>query len=276
MNRRILTSVSLNMVKLWVPLLVALCFFPPSMIAAQDTAQGESGGAEDPVALFEQANIAHTRGDYEQAVIQYTAIILKNGASDSLLCNLAGSYAADGRIGLAVLNYERALRLAPGDSAVQADLEQVRKDAGLYRDDRPLYERLAALLGADQWLMLFGFAFLLLAVSALAVNLGAGRARRRDGILHLITFGSLMVMILTLFPALLRYQAWNDGVVVREDVRLLISPFAESASAGGIKTGRVVRPGRAHGDYVLVEDETGRSGWLAQGDFQLIAELPNG
>lgn len=239
---------------------VVLCFFCFCPI------WGLAGtAAEDPTALFEQANIAHMREEYQQAAEMYQAIVRSSSISAPLLYNLANSYAAQGKIGPAVLNYERALRLAPGDADTQANLEQVRKDAGLYRDDRPLYRRAAELLGADQWLLLAGFSLFLLAISALAANLVQGR----HIVFRLLITGASITLILSLPPALFRYQDWNIGVV-QKDTRLLISPFADAASSGSIKAGRLLRPGRTHGDYVLVEDETGKSGWLAQDSFEQI------
>jgi tetratricopeptide (TPR) repeat protein len=224
-----------------------------------------------PDNLFEQANIAYTRADYQQAVNLYLTVADKDGVSAPLLYNLANSYAAIGRTGHAVINYERALRLSPGDADIQANLDQVRGDAGLYRDDKPLYERLAELLEADQWLMLSGAAFLLLAISTLGANL---ITRIPPALLRLIIISSLLATMATLPLSIFRYRSWNDGVVVEQEARLLISPFPEAASAGMIKAGRLVRPGKTHGDYVLVRDETGRSGWLDRDNFERIAELP--
>ena len=222
--------------------------------------------------LFEQANQTYSRGEYQQAITLYLEFATEDGVSAPLLYNLANSYAAAGQVGRAVLNYERALRLAPGNSDIQANLEQVRKDAGLYRDDTPIYERLAGLLEADQWLMLSGVAFLLLAIAILAAYL---MQKIPASPLRLIIAGSLMIILATLPPSLFRYQSWNDGVVAGEEIKLLISPFAEAASSGAIKEGRLVRPGKTHGNYVLVRDKTGRSGWIAGDSFERIAELPN-
>jgi tetratricopeptide (TPR) repeat protein len=266
-RQRLLISVFFSIAH--TTLLLALCFFLPSAVSAQDNVQ-DPGGADEPAALFEQANNAHAQGNYQQAVELYVTIIRSNGVSAPLLYNLAASYAAGGQTGSAVLNYERALRLAPGDPDIQANLDQVRKDSGLYRDDRPLYQRLSALLGADRWLMISGFAFLVFSVSALTASFEAGKG----GFIRRLMVGSLVVPLLTLPPALLLYQEWNAGVVLKEDARLLISPFDDAASAGGIKAGRLIRPGRAHGEYVLIEDETGKSGWLVREGFELVAELP--
>lgn len=228
-----------------------------------------TAGAEDN--LFEQANQTYSRGDFEQAINLYLKVAAKDGVSGSLLYNLANSYAATGQVGRAVVNYERALRLVPGHTDIQANLDQIRKDAGLYRDDTPIYERLARLLEADQWLMLTGVAFLLLAIMTLATNL---ITHIPPALVRLVITGSLLVIITTLPPSLFRYQSWNDGVIVGQEAKLLISPFPEAASTGTIKAGRLVRPGKTHGDYVLIRDETGRSGWISRGSFERIAELP--
>jgi tetratricopeptide (TPR) repeat protein len=234
-----------------------------------------AGGQEKKaaLALFEQANILYSRGEFQQAAEQYLDIISKYGVSPSLLYNLADSYAAAGQVGPAVLNYERALRLAPGDADIQGNLAQVRKDAGLYRDDQPLLRRLAELLGADQWLMIAGCALLCSGISALFVTAAtAGPGQGKRTLLHWLMTGSLIVVLLTLPPAVFRYQDWKIGVVLAEDAHLVISPFADAAPAGDIKAGRLVRPEREHGDYLLVTTETGKSGWLAKESFALVTE----
>ncbi len=232
------------------------------------TVQAAAGRADN---LFEQANIAYTRGDYRQAINLYLKIAGKKGVSSSLLYNLANSFAATGQVGQAVLNYERALRLSPGNADIRANLGQVRKDGGLYRDNLPLYDRIAELLAADQWLMLSGGSFLLLAMVTLGANLST---KRTHGVIRLLIFSGLLVSLGTLPISLYRYQTWNDGVVVGREARLLISPFPEAASTGTIRPGRLVRPGKKHGNYVLVQDETGRRGWLEQSSFKRIADLP--
>ena len=232
-----------------------------------------AGGLEEKaaIALFEQANILHTQGEFQQAAEQYSSIISTYGVSAPLLYNLANSYAAAGQVGPAVLNYERALHLAPGDADIQGNLAQVRKDAGLYREDQSLHRRLAEMLGADQWLMIAGCAFLCLGLSALLVTTGAGQGGRKG--LHWLMTGSLAVLLLTLPPAFLRYQDWQIGVVLAEDAHVVISPFADATPAGDIKAGRLIRPEREHGDYVLITAETGKSGWLAKESFALVTEM---
>ncbi len=227
---------------------------------------------QDPAARFEQANQAATRGNCTEAISTYLQIADEYGISSSLLYNLANCYTTLGQVGQAVVNYERALRLDPGNADIEANLEQVRKDAGLYQADRPLYERLADLLQADQWLLCAGAGLLLLALSALAANLPVNIP---SGLIRLLSIGSLLLILVTLPPTLLRYQSWNDGVVIGTEARLLVSPFPQAASTGTIKAGRMVRPGKKHGDYILVRDETGRSGWLNHTNIAELADIMN-
>ena len=234
-------------------------------------------GAQDrptAAALFEQANILSTKGEYEQAIEQYSDIIRQYGVSASLLYNLANTYTAAGQVGPAVLNYERALHLAPGDADIRGNLAQVRKDAGLYREEQTFHRRLVELLGADQWLMVAGCAFFCFGISALPATLVAEKKKKGPSLHWWVMISALLIILLTLPPAFFRYQDWRIGVVLAEDAHLLISPFADAAPAGDIKPGRSVRPEREHGDYVFVRTDNGKSGWLDRKSFTLVTDIP--
>jgi hypothetical protein len=193
-----------------------------------------------------------------------------NSVSAEHVVTLAEHYAEDGQTGLAVLHYERALFLAPGETAAANSLTELRRKTGLLRE-KPLHQRLAALLGADQWLLLAGASFVLLALTVLTAGL-LGR-RRFPQACRLST----LLLAATLLPlplAWLRYQQWQDGVLLKES-KLLLSPFAEADTVAALKAGCLVRPaGTAHGAYVLVRDEDGHSGWLEQRSVQQIVPSP--
>ncbi|WP_420209120.1 hypothetical protein [Candidatus Electronema sp. JC] len=186
-------------------------------------------------------------------------------SSAEQLANLAEHHAAAGETGLAVLHYERALLLAPGRAELRAGLRQLRHDKGLLRN-QPLPERLAGLLGADQWLLLSGAAFALLSLTTLAAGL---LGRKRLPWACRCNAALLAAALLPLPAAWLRYQHWQDGVVLAE-ASLLLSPFAGAEPVGNVKEGELVRPAKEHGGYVLVQAESGGRGWLKQDGFQQI------
>jgi tetratricopeptide (TPR) repeat protein len=249
------------MKRLVIFLLLLCCMTGSAAAALQDTAE----------ALFAQANNAYLKGRYRQAVNLYLQAAQKAGVSAELLGSLADSYAAAGQTGQAVLNYERALRLAPHHAVLREDLQQLRKETGLLQE-QTLPERLAGLLGADQWLLLSGTAFVLLSLNVLAAGVAGRKRFPQAGRLSLLF---LTITLLPLPPALFRYQAWQDGVVISSKAELLISPFAQAEQIILLKEGSIVRPlDKEHGQYALVRAASGQQGWLEKSSFQQIAALP--
>lgn len=224
-----------------------------------------AGEQQDREVLFRQAIQAYGRGDYNAASRQFESLA-RDGVSASLFFNLANSYAQAGEFGRAILNYERARRLAPGDSDIRGNLELVRKEKGLFQEEQSVGQRLITFLELNQWTGLAAMAFVFFG-TVLLVPLPPGLQRIPR---YATAAVSLFVTAIAVVGAVGQYHRWHDGVVVIPDARLRVSPFATAASIGTIQEGRMVRPGKSHGSYFLVEDETGRSGWLEAGAFESI------
>ena len=72
-----------------------------------------------------EADSAYVRGEYQQAIKDYEAL-LKHGASADLFYNLGNAYYRTENITKAVLNYERALLLSPSDRDIRFNLQMAR------------------------------------------------------------------------------------------------------------------------------------------------------
>ena len=72
-----------------------------------------------------EADSAYVRGQYQQAIALYEDL-LKQGASADLYYNLGNAYYRTENIPEAVLNYERALLLSPGDRDIRFNLQIAR------------------------------------------------------------------------------------------------------------------------------------------------------
>jgi tetratricopeptide (TPR) repeat protein len=72
-----------------------------------------------------EADSAYVRGEYQQAIRDYETL-LKQGASADLYYNLGNAYYRTENITRAVLNYERALQLSPGDGDIRFNLQIAR------------------------------------------------------------------------------------------------------------------------------------------------------
>lgn len=73
----------------------------------------------------ENADSAYARGQYQQAIKDYEEL-LKQGASPEIYYNLGNAYYRTEDITRAVLNYERALLLSPGDRDIRFNLQMAR------------------------------------------------------------------------------------------------------------------------------------------------------
>ena len=72
-----------------------------------------------------EADSAYTHGNYQQAILLYDSL-LKEGVSPEIYYNLGNAYYRIDDITHAVINYERALQLSPGDADIRFNLQMAR------------------------------------------------------------------------------------------------------------------------------------------------------
>lgn len=75
---------------------------------------------------FAEGNEAYEKGDFLQAVEIYNSIVTDGLESWQLYYNLGNAYYRLDSIGKSILNYERALRLAPNKQIIKDNLELAR------------------------------------------------------------------------------------------------------------------------------------------------------
>ncbi len=215
---------------------------------------------------FEKGIIAYNNGLYEEAIESFESLA-SEGLSSSLLYNLANSYAQNGQTGMAILNYERAARLAPGDSDIQGNLELLRKEKTLFQEDKTLSQRFVHLFGLDGWTILAVVGFLAFAVCLLLPP----TPKLKNSTRRIVAVSGLLLTMASVFGVVGQYRHYHDAVVVADDAKLRLSPFESAATSGSIQEGRLLSPGKEHNNYTLVKDETGRSGWLVNDAFRSIS-----
>lgn len=74
-------------------------------------------------ALMVEANKSYSDGKFEDAVKAYESIVKQGYKSDILYYNLGNAYYKTKNISSAILNYERALLLNPGDENIKFNLD---------------------------------------------------------------------------------------------------------------------------------------------------------
>ena len=108
---------------------------------------------------FAFGNEAYAEGKYDEALSFYRGAIKQKGYSASLLYNMGNAYYHKKDVGQAILHYERALYLDPGNTDIQANLGLARKDFGLIAEPAPGWQRLFHILNLNWWAILASGAF---------------------------------------------------------------------------------------------------------------------
>lgn len=81
---------------------------------------------------WDEANTMYINGNYERAISIYDSIIESGSSSHKIYYNLGNAYFKEGKIGKAILYYNKALRLSPSDIDTKHNLEV----AGTYVKDK--------------------------------------------------------------------------------------------------------------------------------------------
>jgi tetratricopeptide (TPR) repeat protein len=241
-------------------LLLLIIVFIPSVTVAQSNQE-----------LFEQGNEAYSKRDFSGAVEIYEQLTATSGYGAGLLFNLGNSYARSGQTGKAILNYERALRLAPSDSDIQGNLELVRKESGLFPREYSWSERFFQLLDLNQWTI---SAFLLLLLFS-TFQLASLKLCFSVQVRRVVTGSCCILFILCAAGAFSRQKQWQPSVVTENDSRLLLSPFDSAASTSSIQQGRLVYPEKTHGKFSYITDETRRKGWISSSAIEPVIGIKN-
>lgn len=222
--------------------------------------------ALSPEALFARGNEAYANGQFEVAIEAYEGA-LESGHSVPLHVNLGHSYAETGRPGRAILHYEKALALDPGNAEARLYLDQLRDETGLPEPASGFLWPWATLFDVDTWAWLAMGSFWLGVLGVIWPRLRRnGTGPGRTLAVSLGTIGLAMALVgLTGYH--LRGQ---EGVILTAEAALRVAPTPQSPSTGEAREGLRLTYVRQREGYFLVEGPNGETGWLTKEEFQPI------
>jgi tetratricopeptide (TPR) repeat protein len=227
-------------------------------------------------ALVEQAQQAYAQGGQEQALALFDSVNTRF-TSAGLLFNIANCHFKLQRIPHAILHYERALRLAPGNEDIQNNLELARMQIVDRVNEMPRFSvgneltRLSGGRDADQWArwVLWTWAITLL---LLALGLVIKEQVQRRMLFSLSAVAFLAVLVCTGFAAV-RAAAIHDSteailMSARIDVRS--EPREGSTTLFVLHKGTKVEVLQELDQWVEVALRNGSVGWVPMQTIERI------
>ncbi len=251
----------------------------PALLAAIALLGAAAPPAPSPTAdqLFARGNEAYSRGDYAGSAEAYRRIVDSGIRNSRVYFNLGNACFRLNRIGEAILYYEKALKLDPGDEEARENLRyaNLRIRDRIPADDLPLLLQLLVrvrdLVRLELMFRLFAGLYLLSMAVMAGWILGS---RKRWGP---PAGAAALVLLLLAFSAgawmFLQGRARTGGgeaIVLAEKVEVLSGPGTENTLLASIHEGTKVRIHNRRDSWVQVTLPDGRAGWMRGETLGLI------
>lgn len=237
-----------------------------------------SGGAgSSHLARFTAANQAYERGAFDEAAGIYREIASSGFVSPALQYNLGNALFKAGRLGPAILAYERSLDLDPRDDDARSNLEYARRLTAdrISPATSPLTSLgiayLLDLTSADQDAVIFITSWLLVGV-CVAAGLIVQRSRARQLAVYAIVLCAAPALLAGASLATKAYLESTQvgAIVLASEVNVLSGAGEENPTLFTVHEGLKVRVHQLMGEWVQVSLENGLAGWMPSSAIEEI------
>ena len=224
-----------------------------------------------------EADSSYVRGQYQQAIAQYEAL-LKQGASADLYYNLGNAYYRTENIPEAVLNYERALLLSPGDRDIRFNLQIARSktfDKIVPESEMffvTWYRSLVSMMSVDAWART-ALVSLAITIILLLVYLFSERIwLRKAGF-----FGGVALLLLFVGANIFAWQQKKDllnrkgAIIFAPSVTVKSTPAANGTDLFILHEGtKVVITDGSMKEWKEIRLADGKEGWIESKHIRVI------
>jgi hypothetical protein len=237
--------------------LTALAMSPPRGVEAQED-------------FFLEGNRLYQEGDFQGALDSYRRIEEAGFESGPLYYNIANSHFKLAQLGPAILYYERALRLMPGDDDVTANLELAKS---LTADEVIPLPGFLPVRAARWWLRalpgpllrtVVGASYVVAMIGLITLVLLPGSGTGRWGGRVAVMAGAVM-LLLGINLAVLEFGVGEArrAVVMDTEVDVQSAPSEDpSLQVFTVHEGTTVRIDRQSGGWAEIVLDDGQVGWL--------------
>lgn len=233
--------------------------------------------AQPPQKLMQDGNDAYVKGDYEAAADAYNAILGSGLQSAELYYNLGNAYYRQDEIGLAILNYERALRLKPHFTDARQNLELAYSKTEDNIDELPQVFLAQWARAVVNWFSPDGWLVALLVLTALLAVLVVFFFVGNDYVWRKRSFfaGLLLCLVLLLATACtvashVQFNKHDKAIITNPMIVMKGSPEAGGIDKMILHEGTKVTVDETLGSWHKVHIADGTSGWVESSDVTII------
>ena len=224
-----------------------------------------------------EGDSAYMRNDYISAIQIYEALLNRGEAAD-IYYNLGNSYYKAGDIAKAILNYERALLLQPGNGDIRANLEIARSKTVDKVEPVPEIffvswtKSLINSMSVDSWAVCGVVCFILLIVSLYLFIFSKQIVLKKAGFISSIVFLAVTILA-NVFANQQKDELTNrnSAIVINPSVTVRSTPSESGTSLFILHEGHKVgvKDGSMK-DWKEIRLEDGKVGWVPASAIEII------
>lgn len=234
----------------------------------------QSQSANTASELFERGNEAYKKQDYGQAAELYRQILEKGHESAPLYYNLGNTYFKMGQMAEAILNYERAARLDPGDEDTRQNLKVVRQGVIDRFEEMPkplvkqAYLGIMLSMSSNTWAWL---SIVFLAICVAGVSLYLFTSLRRPGFIGLSSGLILALICFAMAYANDNYHENNRAAIVMQPSSYVKSaPSSSSEDVFILHEGTKATVTDQLEGWKKIRVPDGKIGWIRAEDIEEV------
>lgn len=224
------------------------------------------------------ADALYEKGNYEEAAAAYESLLKVEGLAAEVYYNLGNCYYKLDKIPFAVLNYERALLLDPGDGDIRANLALARgKTVDKVVPPSEMFfvtwwRDLTNCMSMDSWTIVGFSAFILMLIGILVYRFVPQLLARKIGFYSAMFLFALV--IIANFAAFSQHRDLthrNTAVILAPSVVVKSSPSDRSTDLFLIHEGSKVEIlDNSMKEWMEVKFEEGKQGWIPVNVAEII------
>jgi tetratricopeptide (TPR) repeat protein len=233
--------------------------------------------AQNEEKIFQLGNEYFHQKQFDKAIESYRQLINSGYEGTALYYNLGNAYFREGKIGYAILFYEKALKLSPGDEDIKHNLALANLKTIDKLESFPKFflfewwEGLVSLFTSSGWTIVVYVFYLLLIFSIAFYFFSRNSLQQKVVLISGITGLILLILSITLLAVKLNKELnIKNGVVVENTVNVKLSPDTGSNDAFIIHEGLKLRLEDEVDNWIKIRLEDGKVGWIMENEAKVI------
>lgn len=225
----------------------------------------------DVNSVMQKGNELYKNNQYQLAIDEYNKLIKQGYEGASVYYNLGNAHYRLGKIGFAILYYEKALKLSPTDEDIKHNLALAKLGMKDKVDSLPpffifnIWEGLLAAFSVSGWTITAYIVFILLLISIIAYFFSRSVNQQRISFFTGAGISAVLILTIVLLMVKMNKEFYiKNGIIVESSVTVKSSPDKSSKDEFILHEGLKVRLEDNVDNWVKIRLDDGKIGWILE------------